>query len=200
MTANEQKLHDYLDEQDVNKGNAAMQDIVINSFYNQCDQDNNDEWEEKIDFAILNFDAFCGYVEEVWVNYSDDAEELTPPIGNDDIPEINIQNLRVIDLEKEALTSESYKNLPVALTNDHVVRLAVMTESYFWHLHPNSDECFMVMEGVLIIDLEDQTVELHPNQLFTIPRNTIHRTRPKGERAVNVTFESAYMTTTKIDR
>ena len=199
MTADEKKLHDYLDDMNVDKGDVDMQTMVINSFYNQCEMDNDDEWEEKIAFASLHFDIFCGYIKEVWLD--EDGEEFTLPIEDEfDIPEINTENLKVIDLPEAATTTAAYKNLPVALTNDHVVRLAVMTEPYFWHLHPDSDECFIVIEGTLIIDLEDQSVELNPNQLFTIPRNVVHRTRPKGERVVNLTVESGYTTTLKIDR
>ncbi|HEX8018374.1 cupin domain-containing protein [Mucilaginibacter sp.] len=113
---------------------------------------------------------------------------------------IPASNVTVVDLSKEAMTYEAYKNIPVALTNDHVVRLAVMTEPYFWHLHPDSDECFLIIEGTLVIELEDRTVELKPNQLITISRNVIHRTLPKGERVVNLTIESACTTTVRIDR
>nr|WP_295924942.1 cupin domain-containing protein [uncultured Dyadobacter sp.] len=91
-----------------------------------------------------------------------------------------------------------YANFTVAEPNDHVVRLSVMTESYFWHYHPNSDETFMTIEGILIIDLENKTVELLPGQLFTIPKNTIHRTRPKGERSVNITVEHSHIETVTI--
>ncbi|TSJ44678.1 cupin domain-containing protein [Mucilaginibacter corticis] len=148
----------------------------------------------------MHFDVFCGYIKEVWLSGDEEDTDFTIPIDDEfDIPEIHTENLKVIDLAEEATTTEAYKNLPVALTNDHVVRLAVMTEPYFWHLHPNSDECFLVIEGVLIIELENKTVELQPNQLYTIPRNVVHRTRPKGERVVNLTFESGNTTTVKID-
>lgn len=110
------------------------------------------------------------------------------------------QNLTIIDITKEATTTEAYKNIPVANVNDHVVRMGVMTESYFWHLHPESDESFLVTEGSIFIDLEDRTVELFPNQVFTIPKNVIHRTRPNGARSVNLTFESSNMTTVKIEK
>ena len=66
-----------------------------------------------------------------------------------------------------------------------------MTVPYYWHYHPNSDESFLVVEGTLCIDLEDRTVELQPGQLFTIPTNSRHRTRPKGARSVNLTIERA---------
>lgn len=97
--------------------------------------------------------------------------------------------LTPIDINKEISDIHHYKNIPLSIVNDHTVRLSVMTESFYWHYHPNSDESFLVLEGVLCIDLEDRTVELMPSQLFTIPANVVHRTRPKYNRSVNVTFE-----------
>jgi mannose-6-phosphate isomerase-like protein (cupin superfamily) len=90
-------------------------------------------------------------------------------------------------------------NLPLAFVNDHIVRVSVMTEPYFWHFHPNSDETFLVLEGSVLIDLEDKTIELFASQLFTIPKNVNHRTRPGGKRSVNLTFESKNLITTKIE-
>src|ERR1700754_2096489 len=110
-------------------------------------------------------------------------------------PEVNAPHaLTVIDIHQQTEISKSpYSNFPLALVNDHVVRLSVMTESYFWHLHPNSDETFLVMEGSIFIDLDTTTIELLTGQLFTVPKNTKHRTRPNGKRSVNLTFESRDM-------
>ena len=109
------------------------------------------------------------------------------------------ENLTLIDIAQKAIANNKYTNIPVATVNDHVVRMGVMTEPYFWHLHPDSDESFLVIEGSIFIDLEDRTVELYPNQLFTIPKNIKHRTRPNGSRSVNLTFESAKMTTVRLE-
>ncbi|QEC78229.1 cupin domain-containing protein [Mucilaginibacter ginsenosidivorax] len=106
--------------------------------------------------------------------------------------------LTVIDIAQTAATNSTYTNIPVALVNDHVVRMSIMTEPYFWHFHPDSDESFLIIEGSVFIDLEDRTIELLPNQLFTIPKNVKHRTRPNGNRSVNLTFESAGMTTVRL--
>jgi mannose-6-phosphate isomerase-like protein (cupin superfamily) len=116
---------------------------------------------------------------------------------------MDIQNLVAIDItkmakEQDACMIKGYSNKPVAIVNDHVVRMSVMTEPYFWHFHPNSDESFLVIEGSVFIDLEDRTVELFPNQLFTIPKNVVHRTRPVGNRSVNITFEKSVMITEKV--
>jgi mannose-6-phosphate isomerase-like protein (cupin superfamily) len=97
----------------------------------------------------------------------------------------------VITLKAESSTHLEYDNHPIAKINDHVVRIATMTEPYHWHFHPNSDETFLVIEGRLSIEFESGSVELDPGQLVTIPRGVRHRTRPVGGRSVNLTFELA---------
>ncbi len=107
--------------------------------------------------------------------------------------------LTVIDILQQTKAITTYSNFPLAFVNDHIVRVGVMTESFYWHLHPNSDESFLVMEGSIFIDLEDKTIELFPGQVFTIPKNVKHRTRPNGSRSVNLTFESQDMETVKME-
>ena len=97
-----------------------------------------------------------------------------------------------------AVTTQ-YANILVAAVNDHVVKLSVMTEPYYWHYHPNSDETFIGMEGVLIIELETETIELRPGQLVTIPKNIVHRTRPQSARSVNITIEHDQIETMPIE-
>ena len=111
----------------------------------------------------------------------------------------DIPALTVIDIQQYTANADVYTNLPLAAVNDHIVRVSVMTEPYFWHLHPNSDESFLVMEGSVLIDLDTTTVELLPGQLFTVPKNTRHRTRPGGKRSVNLTFERIGIETVKLE-
>jgi mannose-6-phosphate isomerase-like protein (cupin superfamily) len=97
----------------------------------------------------------------------------------------------IVTLGAESSTHSGYDNHPLTQINDHVVRIATMTEPYHWHFHPNSDETFLVIEGRLAIDFESGSLELQPGQLLTIPSGVRHRTRPVGERSVNLTFEKA---------
>lgn len=98
--------------------------------------------------------------------------------------------LEVVSLAREAAAvTQEYENFVVLPVNDHRVRLAVMTGEFRWHRHPRSDECFLVLEGELEIDLRDRpTVLLRPGEAFSIPAGTSHRTRSR-ERAVNLCFE-----------
>jgi len=86
---------------------------------------------------------------------------------------------------------DPYHNRSLGRVNDHEVRLSIMTEAFAWHLHPDSDEAFLAVEGGLIIEFEDRQAELAPRQILIVPRGVLHRTRPVGARSVNLTFEKA---------
>ena len=103
---------------------------------------------------------------------------------NDDLPAI-------VTLSSETSRAGEYENHVLANVNDHVVRISVMTQPYHWHLHPNSDETFLVIEGGLIVEFEHGELQLGPGQMTTVPRGVRHRTRPSGHRSVNLTFEAA---------
>lgn len=98
---------------------------------------------------------------------------------------------KVISLAAESEAAQSYSNHPIAAVNDHEVRISIMTEAYHWHCHPDSDEVFLALEGGLIIEFDDHSVELLPGQMITVEQGVRHRTRPVGARSVNLTFERA---------
>ena len=97
--------------------------------------------------------------------------------------------LRIVHLKREAASVEPYKNFVVLDVNNHCVRMSVMKGEFPWHHHPHSDECFLVLEGELEIDLRGgQTFRLKAGDAFTIPKGVSHRTRSQA-RAVNLCFE-----------
>ena len=97
--------------------------------------------------------------------------------------------LEVINLPKLIHGQTDYINFIVSEVNDHSLRIAVINGEFHWHKHQDCDELFYVLEGELFIDLENtETVSLKPGEVFTIPANTMHRTR-SNERTVNLCFE-----------
>lgn len=110
-------------------------------------------------------------------------------------------NPKVINLIETAATATgSYANLALAHVNDHVIRMSVMTESFYWHCHPNSDETFLVLEGELLLDIGDKTVTLTRGEMTTVPKNVPHRTRPGTARSVNLTVELTTIETVRLDQ
>ena len=86
--------------------------------------------------------------------------------------------------------TEKWYNQTLCKVNDSVVRLGVMQGEYHWHKHDNDDEFFFVLEGHFIIDLEDRSVDLQPQQGFVVPKGVKHRTRAP-DRAVILMVETA---------
>ena len=108
--------------------------------------------------------------------------------------------LQVVDIASEAsAVSDSYRNVVMNRVNGSCLRLAVFNDVFRWHHHPTSDELFLVVEGTLVIDLEDGTeLRLGPWQAVTVPAGTIHRTRAIG-RTVNLCFEELAAVTVFVD-
>jgi mannose-6-phosphate isomerase-like protein (cupin superfamily) len=68
-------------------------------------------------------------------------------------------------------------NQTLCKVNESVVRLGVVQGEYHWHKHDDLDEFFYCVSGRFIIDLEDQSVELLPQQGYVIPKGVRHRPR-----------------------
>ena len=81
-------------------------------------------------------------------------------------------------------------NQTLSRVNDSVVRLGVFHGEFHFHKHDLEDEFFYVVEGRLLLDFEDRTVELQPRQGLTGPRGVVHRTRAP-ERTVALMVEAA---------
>jgi mannose-6-phosphate isomerase-like protein (cupin superfamily) len=79
---------------------------------------------------------------------------------------------------------EKWQNLALCHVNDSVIRLGVIEGEFHWHKHDREDEFFYVIEGQLLIDLEERTVELGPCQGFLIPMGVKHRTRAPERTAI----------------
>jgi len=101
------------------------------------------------------------------------------------------QPLEVID-EKALADSCEFKwfNQTLCQVNGSVVRMGVFEGEYHWHKHDEDDEFFYVLEGRLLIDLEERSVELAPRQGFVVPKGVMHRTRAQ-ERTVVLMVENA---------
>ena len=99
--------------------------------------------------------------------------------------------LELVDLETLVKAcQDKWYNQTLCRVNDCVVRLGIMQGEFHWHKHDNEDEFFYVVDGCVLIDLEDRTVELMPQQGFTVPRGVVHRTRAP-EKTVILMIEGA---------
>src|SRR3954466_12316574 len=86
---------------------------------------------------------------------------------------LNIQfpPLELVDVPAlVAACKDQWYNQTLCKVNDSVVRLGIIQDEYHWHKHDADDEFFFVISGKLLIDLEERTVELAPEQGFVVPK------------------------------
>jgi len=101
--------------------------------------------------------------------------------------EVKFKPLEIIDVPKLIEQStKKWQNMSLCTVNNSVVRLAVIEGEFHWHKHEKEDEFFFVIDGLLLIDLEENIIELKPKQGFTVPKGTLHRTRAPTRTSVLV--------------
>ncbi len=77
--------------------------------------------------------------------------------------------------EKLSLFSERWAPRTVAQFNGHDIMVVKVDGEFVWHKHDDSDDFFLVLDGVLDIELRDRKVTLGPGELFIVPRGIEHR-------------------------
>ncbi|GIH68594.1 cupin domain-containing protein [Sphaerimonospora thailandensis] len=67
----------------------------------------------------------------------------------------------------------------VTRVNDYDVRVAKVQGEHIWHVHDDTDEFFLVLDGELHISLREpggeRTVRLPRGSVFTVTRGTEHK-------------------------
>jgi len=93
--------------------------------------------------------------------------------------------------EKFATFSEHWAPRIVATYNGNDIRIVKVEGEFVWHKHDDTDDFFMVLEGVLDIELRDRTVTLGPGELFVVPRGVEHRPVARHGEAKIIVIEPA---------
>jgi quercetin dioxygenase-like cupin family protein len=97
--------------------------------------------------------------------YATHLNILFPHLAKIDVPEL------------AGAVEDQWYNQTLCQVNGSVVRLGVMQGEYHWHKHDEDDEFFFCLDGEFLVDLEDRTVTLGPQQGFVVPKGVVHRTR-----------------------
>ncbi len=65
--------------------------------------------------------------------------------------------------------------------NEQFVKVVKVKDEFVSHKHENEDELFLVIEGKLLMELEDETLEINSGEFVIIPKGTIHKPIGIGE-------------------
>jgi mannose-6-phosphate isomerase-like protein (cupin superfamily) len=94
-------------------------------------------------------------------------------------------NTKINLREKAAKLDEYWSPRILGEVDDSYAKIAKIKGSFTWHKH-EEDELFLVIEGHLRIEMEDQTVELDPGEMFIVPKGVMHNPVAEEECSVFV--------------
>ena len=77
--------------------------------------------------------------------------------------------------EKFSRFTEHWFPRVIAEMNDYQLKLVKVQGEFVWHKHPETDEVFIVINGVLNIEFRDGKVRLKSGEMFVIPKGVEHR-------------------------
>ena len=86
--------------------------------------------------------------------------------------------------QKFGLFDEQRAPKVVAEMNDYQFKIVKLCGDFVWHDHKDTDETFVVLEGVLRIDFRDGAVHISAGEMFVVPKGVEHK--PYAEREVKL--------------
>ena len=72
----------------------------------------------------------------------------------------------------------------IAQMNDYQFKLVKIENDFTWHKHDDTDEVFIVLEGQIFIEFEDETIEINEGEMLVVPAGIKHK--PFAEREAKI--------------
>ena len=92
--------------------------------------------------------------------------------------------------EKFSLFTDYYNPRIVGELNNQHVKLAKLKGEFIWHKHDHEDELFLVVKGMLTMQLRDKIIEINEGEFLIVPKGVEHK--PVAEEEVHILlFEPA---------
>ena len=77
--------------------------------------------------------------------------------------------------DKFAKFSDHWSPKVIAELNDYQFKLVKIQGEFVWHNHPDTDEVFIVIEGSMNIEFENETVQLNEGEMLVVPKGVEHK-------------------------
>ena len=84
--------------------------------------------------------------------------------------------------DKLAKFSEHWTPKVIAEMNDYQFKLVKIQGEFVWHNHSDTDEVFIVIEGSMKIEFDEETVELNEGEMYVVvPKGVQHKPYAENE-------------------
>lgn len=90
--------------------------------------------------------------------------------------------MNAVNLEEKLSTFTTHWDPHVVADyNNNDVMVVKFQGEFPFHEHPKTDDFFLVLEGEMIIDVEDTSHVVRAGELYVVPKGVIHRPRAEQE-------------------
>ena len=83
--------------------------------------------------------------------------------------------------EKLSKFSDHWSPKVIAEMNDYQFKLVKIKGDFIWHNHEDTDEVFIVIEGKMKIEFENETVELNEGDMYVVAKGIQHKPSAENE-------------------
>jgi len=91
-------------------------------------------------------------------------------------------NIKAVNLKHKFDSFNEFWNPKiVGELNGQLVKVAKLKDAFVMHQHENEDELFLVIEGKLLMELENETLEINEGEFVIIPKGIKHKPIAVGE-------------------
>ena len=77
--------------------------------------------------------------------------------------------------------SDHWSPKVIAEMNDYQFKLVKIKDDFIWHMHEDTDEVFIVVDGEIAIEFEKETINLKTGEMLVVPKGIKHRQYAKKE-------------------
>lgn len=83
--------------------------------------------------------------------------------------------------EKFSVFTELWTPKIIEELNDYQIKLVKIQGEFIWHNHTDTDELFLVIEGTMQIEFEDNTMTLNAGEMCVVPKGVRHKPKAENE-------------------
>ena len=90
--------------------------------------------------------------------------------------------MKTINLAEKLATFDSHWDPHVVADyNNNDVMVVKFQGEFPFHLHEETDDFFLVLDGQMVMDLQGASHPVHAGEIFVVPKGVIHRPRAEKE-------------------
>jgi mannose-6-phosphate isomerase-like protein (cupin superfamily) len=108
----------------------------------------------------------------------------------------NFEKMKKINFkEKFQKFSDQWSPKVIAEMNDYQFKLVKIQNDFIWHKHEDTDEVFIVLNGKIFIEFEDETIEINQGEMIVVPKGVKHKPYAKDEANIMLVEPSGVINT-----